>query len=107
MSGAPSEVRVRASGQTDVGRVRKQNEDAFVIADRTSGDVGGQAVTGSVTVGEKGVLLGVSDGMGGAQAGDVAIGTPCLLKGSAGAIIHESLAIGPLTHASGGRRMLE
>ncbi|HQR39820.1 MAG TPA: protein phosphatase 2C domain-containing protein [Blastocatellia bacterium] len=72
MSGAPLEVRVQASGQTDVGRVRQHNEDAFVIADLTSGDVGGNSVTVSVTVGERGVLLGVSDGMGGAQAGDVA-----------------------------------
>jgi PPM family protein phosphatase len=67
-----ADVVVRSAGRTDVGSVRRQNEDAFVIADLTTGrhalDVGG----GRFQVGPNGVLLAVSDGMGGAAAGEVA-----------------------------------
>jgi serine/threonine protein phosphatase PrpC len=59
-------------GQTDIGLVRKTNEDAFSIVDLTTGDAieGGSAL--GFPVGERGVLLAVSDGMGGAAAGEVA-----------------------------------
>jgi PPM family protein phosphatase len=58
-------------GKTDVGLVRKGNEDAFVVTDLSSGS----AISGPlarIAVGPKGVLLAVSDGMGGRQAGEVA-----------------------------------
>jgi serine/threonine protein phosphatase PrpC len=58
-------------GQTDVGLVRKSNEDAFVIADLT----GGNLIRGQIArfeIGARGVLLAVSDGMGGERAGEVA-----------------------------------
>jgi PPM family protein phosphatase len=65
-------VIVYAVGVTDAGRVRPTNEDAFVIADMsvdmTSATSGGPRFN----VGSRGILLAVSDGMGGAQAGDVA-----------------------------------
>lgn len=60
-------------GQTDVGRVRKNNEDAFVVADlTTAARVHSMTRSASIPVGERGVLIAVSDGMGGATAGDVA-----------------------------------
>jgi len=63
---------LKASGMTDVGCVRRANEDAFFL---TSLD-GGQPWSGtepvSWGVGQHGVLLAVSDGMGGANAGEVA-----------------------------------
>jgi serine/threonine protein phosphatase PrpC len=70
---------VELHAKSDVGRVRRGNEDNFLILDLTSG----QAWTGSdgaeppaemtrVNPGEKGLVLVVSDGMGGALAGDVA-----------------------------------
>ena len=59
-------------GQTDIGLVRKTNEDAFVIADLTSGNVVKEQTIVRFQVGERGVLLAVSDGMGGASAGEVA-----------------------------------
>jgi serine/threonine protein phosphatase PrpC len=65
-------VKLTVVGQTDVGLVRKTNEDAFVIADLTGGSlVDGQRIA-RFEVGQRGVLLAVSDGMGGHQAGEVA-----------------------------------
>lgn len=58
-------------GQTDVGLVRSSNEDALVVADLT----GGNLIQGQIArfrVGDRGVLLAVSDGMGGERAGEVA-----------------------------------
>ncbi|MBD0325936.1 MAG: serine/threonine-protein phosphatase [Pyrinomonadaceae bacterium] len=65
--------------KSDVGRVRRGNEDNFLLLDLSSG----QTWTGSdgaepaehlnqFELGEKGLILVVSDGMGGALAGDVA-----------------------------------
>lgn len=58
--------------RTDVGRVRKTNEDAVLVADMEGGV---QCVDGDVLrfpVGKRGTLLALSDGMGGHRAGDVA-----------------------------------
>ncbi len=63
-------TRLTAFGQTDKGLVRAANEDAFVIADLVGGDLGNSV--GRFEVGERGVLLAVSDGMGGHQAGEIA-----------------------------------
>jgi len=72
MAEQSGEVIAVVFGLTDVGRVRANNEDAFVVADLTTGR--GLTTGGAVTysVGEKGVLLGVSDGMGGTLSGEVA-----------------------------------
>jgi serine/threonine protein phosphatase PrpC len=66
------EVLLTAFGRTDVGSVRKNNEDAFVIADLSSGEQAAQDSATRWRVGARGVLLAVSDGMGGAEAGEVA-----------------------------------
>jgi serine/threonine protein phosphatase PrpC len=60
-------------GCTDVGRVRHNNEDALVIAD-LMGPLATHAMRKPIAleVGARGILLAVSDGMGGAQAGEVA-----------------------------------
>jgi serine/threonine protein phosphatase PrpC len=61
-----------AVGATDPGRVRPANEDAFVVADM-SADMATAASRGPrFEVGSRGILLAVSDGMGGAEAGEVA-----------------------------------
>lgn len=57
---------------THVGKVREKNEDAFVVADLTGGALLEDHSFARFDVGERGVLLAVSDGMGGAQAGEVA-----------------------------------
>jgi serine/threonine protein phosphatase PrpC len=63
---------VSVAGATDVGKEREKNEDAFVVADLTGGTLLDSVQHARLDVGERGVLLAVSDGMGGAQAGEVA-----------------------------------
>jgi serine/threonine protein phosphatase PrpC len=66
-------VRLTIFGQTDVGKVRKNNEDAFVVANLGgSPSVREMSAPLALEVGDRGVLLAVSDGMGGEQAGEVA-----------------------------------
>ncbi|HEY8078345.1 MAG TPA: protein phosphatase 2C domain-containing protein, partial [Labilithrix sp.] len=64
---------VFVSALSDVGSVRKNNEDAFAVVDLGADDV--LDVVGKQTLvetGPRGVLLVVSDGMGGENAGEVA-----------------------------------
>jgi len=70
---------VELQAKSDVGRVRRGNEDNFLLLDlaaaRTwSGSDGPEnpADMREFTIGDKGLVLVVSDGMGGALAGDVA-----------------------------------
>ena len=63
---------VSVAAATHVGKVREKNEDAFVVADLTGGTLLADKTHARFDVGERGVLLAVSDGMGGAQAGEVA-----------------------------------
>jgi serine/threonine protein phosphatase PrpC len=60
---------LNVAGRTDVGLTRQQNEDAFTIVDVTEP---ARTWTGEVDVGGHRILLAVSDGMGGHQAGEVA-----------------------------------
>jgi protein phosphatase len=69
---ARAEVKLRLFGRTDVGQVREHNEDNFIVADLTKESRGLMESDRSQIVGERGTLLGVCDGMGGAAAGEVA-----------------------------------
>lgn len=61
------------SAMTDVGRSRTTNEDAFSITDLASGKtIEATGTDYAIDIQERGVLLALSDGMGGAQAGEVA-----------------------------------
>jgi protein phosphatase len=70
---------VELYAKSDVGRVRRGNEDNFLVLDLsteqtwtgTDGTIPPEKLT-RFTLGEKGLILVVSDGMGGALAGDVA-----------------------------------
>ena len=72
-------MRVELHAQTDVGRVRQGNEDNFLVLDLTTerswtGSEGERPPDGlsRFECGSRGAVLAVSDGMGGALAGDVA-----------------------------------
>jgi len=66
------DVVVNVFGRTDVGRTREHNEDAFVVADLTSGNATLQPEVRRHVLGPKGTLFMVADGMGGAAAGEIA-----------------------------------
>jgi protein phosphatase len=68
------DIIVHVLGRTDVGRTREHNEDAFLVADLSAGKVGEQAEAATYTLGPRGVLFMVADGLGGAAAGEIASG---------------------------------
>ena len=59
-------------GRTDVGRTREHNEDAFVVADLSTGNATLQPEVRTHALGDRGSLFMVADGMGGAAAGEIA-----------------------------------
>ena len=65
-------LHARYAGRTAVGLVREHNEDNFVIANLTSGEVSERETVFTDCVGNGGLLFAVCDGMGGAAAGEVA-----------------------------------
>src|ERR671926_418162 len=67
-----SNIQVSVYAGTDIGMHRSGNEDAFLVADLTSGMIGLGPEMSTHPLGERGSLLVVSDGMGGAAAGEVA-----------------------------------
>src|SRR5437868_13401133 len=67
-----SKIQVSVYAGTDIGMHRSGNEDAFLVADLTTGTIGLGPETSTHRIGERGSLMIVSDGMGGAAAGEVA-----------------------------------
>jgi PPM family protein phosphatase len=96
-----SGIRVRLFGRTDVGQIREHNEDNFLVADLTRKSRSLMETDRVQGVAERGTLLGVCDGMGGAAAGEVA-------SQLAVDIIYEKLTQGepPLNHDDLARRLV-
>ncbi|CAN5703228.1 hypothetical protein BH09MYX1_BH09MYX1_16580 [soil metagenome] len=65
-------IKLHVAGLSDPGKVRTNNEDAFVVADLNRGDKADVGKPSEFDVKERGTLLAVSDGMGGEAAGEVA-----------------------------------
>jgi PPM family protein phosphatase len=69
----PPDIAIEVFGKTDVGLIREHNEDNFLVADVTARvRVADGRPPFTFNLGEKGALLLVCDGMGGAAAGEVA-----------------------------------
>jgi serine/threonine protein phosphatase PrpC len=84
-----SKVELTVCGRTDLGRVRRNNEDAFLVADLAAPCTEppfGEMV--SYPVGDRGILVAVADGMGGSKAGEVAstLALSALRRGTAEAL---------------------
>lgn len=71
-SGSPGGNIVHVVGLTDVGRVRQNNEDNFLIADLNIKYIPKASQLSQFAISDRGTLLLVSDGMGGRNAGEVA-----------------------------------
>jgi PPM family protein phosphatase len=73
-SSAPQQgqILLHVFGRTDVGQIREHNEDNFLVADLTRKSRSLMEPDRRQTVGRRGTVLGVCDGMGGAAAGEVA-----------------------------------
>jgi protein phosphatase len=65
-------IRVEIFAKTDLGRTRDHNEDRFLVADLTRKTASLQPEVRQHTIGPRGTLLVVADGMGGAAAGELA-----------------------------------
>jgi PPM family protein phosphatase len=65
-------AQVEVFARTEVGCVRKRNEDHFVVANLGTGELGLLPGSRVQQLGPSGTLIAVCDGMGGAAAGDVA-----------------------------------
>ena len=69
---SPSEIKITVYGKTDVGLMREHNEDNFLVVDFASAQRPSPEASLDFSLGEKGALFLVCDGMGGAAAGEVA-----------------------------------
>jgi serine/threonine protein phosphatase PrpC len=65
-------AQVEVFARTEVGCVRKRNEDHFVVANLATRELGLQPGARIQPLGAGGTLIAVCDGMGGAAAGDLA-----------------------------------
>lgn len=63
---------ITAYSQTHVGQVRRSNEDHFLVVDTINGKADALPEIREFNSSKKGVILMVSDGMGGAAAGEIA-----------------------------------
>ncbi len=63
-------ITVSVFGLSDIGRVRKNNEDCFVVCDLSTGEM--NPVLSEHPLGSRGLLMLVADGMGGETCGEVA-----------------------------------
>jgi protein phosphatase len=67
-----SPIQIGVFGMSDVGRVRKNNEDNFVVCNLTTGEATLTPALCDHQLGPRGTLLLVADGMGGEASGEVA-----------------------------------
>src|SRR5438552_1620652 len=67
-----SSISMDIAACTDVGLVRKKNEDSFLVADLNTGRALGDIFKAEQSLNQLYLLLAVSDGMGGHKSGEIA-----------------------------------
>jgi len=72
MGAEQNAIIVKVYGASDLGRIRKNNEDNFVVCNLTTGEVGLSPSLRAHSLGNRGSLFMVADGMGGEASGEVA-----------------------------------
>jgi protein phosphatase len=68
----PGSISLVVVGRTDTGRVRGNNEDAFLISDLAKPPAPPAKEATCIDITKRGGLVVVSDGMGGRAAGEIA-----------------------------------
>ncbi|MGC9982178.1 MAG: PP2C family serine/threonine-protein phosphatase [Polyangia bacterium] len=90
------EIKITVYGKTDVGLMREHNEDNFLVVDFAGAQKPSPDASLEFSLGEKGALFLVCDGMGGAAAGEVAsnmaVESISSAVGSAGTLSRERFA---------------
>ncbi|MEW6730823.1 MAG: PP2C family serine/threonine-protein phosphatase [Acidobacteriota bacterium] len=66
------QVQVAIAGLSDIGRVRKNNEDCLLMSDFRAGEIFNDCAERTCTLADHSLLLVVSDGVGGSAVGELA-----------------------------------
>lgn len=72
MFGRAKPITIRVFAKSDLGKARDHNEDNFLVADLSRRDCTAPVSEREYELGDRGLLLMVADGMGGAAAGELA-----------------------------------
>lgn len=72
MFGRAKAITIRVFAKSDLGKARDHNEDNFLVADLSRRDCTAPVSEREYELGDRGLLLVVADGMGGAAAGELA-----------------------------------
>jgi protein phosphatase len=72
MFGRAKSITIRVFAKSDLGKARDHNEDNFLVADLSRRDCTAPVSEREYELGDRGLLLMVADGMGGAAAGELA-----------------------------------
>lgn len=96
MFGRGKAVTIRVFARSDLGKTRDHNEDNFLVADLSRRDNTAPMSEREYELGERGLLLVVADGMGGAAAGELAseMATDTIYKQLVGSWLREPDATG-------------
>lgn len=96
MFGRAKPITIRVFAKSDLGKARDHNEDNFLVADLSRRDCTAPVSEREYELGDRGLLLVVADGMGGAAAGELAseMATDTIYKQLLGSWLREEEATG-------------
>jgi protein phosphatase len=96
MFGRAKPISIRVFAKSDLGKARDHNEDNYLVADLSRRDCTAPMAEREYELGDRGLLLVVADGMGGAAAGELAseMATDTIYKELLGSWLREDEATG-------------